>query len=683
MLEEDIILNALNLAVSAAKNLKKKEGEIDLHPLYKDAVEMCESISYHAVKGVFPDKLFKHRSPNETDKESEYIKKNYKQLTFPVFVDYLSTITRPMGDGNWSIDYQEDSAEYKTANKTFQQYVENEIPIFGSLENYVKFILPSIKSIDANGFVAVRPYEMPTVVNEEGIAVVDSSDLFRPTIYYFAFKDVVSYKDGEYYLFLSKEKSPVLYGQGTVNEGLVFELYTRNSIIRIIQQGKKVDFDFRDEEYYRHDLDHCQVEQLKGIPHLKEDMILWQSPFLYATDLLDLVATNGNWEQAMINKCVFPIPVMFGDPCDFADSEGNNCYDGIITNQEGERKTCPSCNGQGLKSRLGPLRTLLIRPTTKMEQGEEKSSLPPLQYISPDVTTLEFIHKKVESDTLKARAILKLRNKNTTVQVNAGDVTATEIVDDAKGMYAFVKPISDQIFGIYEFLLKAIGQQRYGEKFVMPVLSYPKTFDFKSPEDYLNDIKAATENNLPPSFVKIILMQYINAFYGDSEMVNRIFKLVDAADTLFGLSQDEINMKVAKGTAAKWQDILHYSILNYINDFIREDDKFMDKKIQDQVELLEAKAKEVQLEIEGKTVDNILGSLVPDGGGNPLASSVGGLTGMIDIVKAVSSGVYDLDAAVALVSQRFGISEEEARKQLGTPQVIQSAQQADKVATLT
>ena len=56
---------------------------------------------------------------------------------------------------------------------------------------------------------------------------------------------------------------------------------------------------------------------------------------------------------------------------------------------------------------------------------------------------------------------------------------------------------------------------------------------------------------------------------------------------------------------------------------------------------------------------------------------------MIEIVKAVSSGVYDLDAAVALAMDRFSLTEEEARRQLGTPQRIDSAEEADKVATLT
>jgi hypothetical protein len=56
---------------------------------------------------------------------------------------------------------------------------------------------------------------------------------------------------------------------------------------------------------------------------------------------------------------------------------------------------------------------------------------------------------------------------------------------------------------------------------------------------------------------------------------------------------------------------------------------------------------------------------------------------MIEIAKAVASGLYDLEAAVALVSDRFGLTEEQARKQLGTPQLSDNKAEIDKVATLT
>lgn len=623
MTEQEILDKSYVLAVEANKKLSKNPNGIGMHELYSDAVEMCENISFHAVKGVFPKKLFKHRSPNETQKESDYIENNYKQLTFPIFVDYISTIGRPMGDGNWSINYKKDANEYETAEQTFQKYVEEELPIYGSLENFIKFILPSIKTIDANGFLAVRPKEIDYTENDEQEKVVDSSELYKPTVFYYESKNVIDYEQDQYYLFLSNEKSVVSYGGKDQKSGSVYELYTKDAVYFIVQYGLKTENKFKPVLFYQHDLDKTPVQQLKGIPHLKNDKLLWQSPFLYSTDLLDLVLMNGNWLQAMINSSVFPVKVMFGSKCEFQDSEGNMCDSGHLM-INGVDRTCPSCNGQGLKSRLSPLGTLLIAPTTKFQDGEERATQDPLKYVSPEVHTLKFINEKIEGDTMKARSILKLRNKNTSVVTTDGTMTATEVFDDAKGMYAFIKPISDQIFSIYDFLLEMIGKQRYGEKFEQPELTYPKTFDFKSPEDYLNDIANATKNGLPPSFIQTILMQYINAYYGDNAKTNKIFKLVISADRIFALSPDEINMQLARGTIAKWESILHSSVLNFINDSIQKNENFIDKPLDVQVLELQEMAKKIELDIKEKVID-ITEALLPDNSGGAEADALGKL----------------------------------------------------------
>ncbi len=57
------------------------------------------------------------------------------------------------------------------------------------------------------------------------------------------------------------------------------------------------------------------------------------------------------------------------------------------------------------------------------------------------------------------------------------------------------------------------------------------------------------------------------------------------------------------------------------------------------------------------------------------------MTSIIEVVKAVSSGVYDLEAATALVMDRFGLTYEQAKQQLGTPQQVTLAE-ADKVNKL-
>jgi hypothetical protein len=54
---------------------------------------------------------------------------------------------------------------------------------------------------------------------------------------------------------------------------------------------------------------------------------------------------------------------------------------------------------------------------------------------------------------------------------------------------------------------------------------------------------------------------------------------------------------------------------------------------------------------------------------NKLRETVGGLQGIIEIAKAVASGLYDLEAGIALISSLYGISIEEAKQWLGTPNI--------------
>ena len=140
-------------------------------------------------------------------------------------------------------------------------------------------------------------------------------------------------------------------------------------------------------------------------------------------------------------------------------------------------------------------------------------------------------------------------------------------------------------------------------------MTYPKTFDFKSAEDYLNDIGNAIKNNLPPSFIQTILLQYINAFYGDNVDTTSIFKLVSETDRLFGFSQDEINMKLAKGTIAKWEDILHGSILLFINDAKNANPNFLELPIDEQKKILTDMAKVKEKEIQSNPVNDLLNDI--------------------------------------------------------------------------
>ena len=54
-----------------------------------------------------------------------------------------------------------------------------------------------------------------------------------------------------------------------------------------------------------------------------------------------------------------------------------------------------------------------------------------------------------------------------------------------------------------------------------------------------------------------------------------------------------------------------------------------------------------------------------------LKGSVGGVTALLAIQTAVGAGTTDLEAAVVIIEEIYGIEKETARKMLGTPKKIE------------
>src|SRR3990167_4889520 len=248
MLEENQIRKILDSILPEIKkvdNAARSKRKVDpvYYPSYPIITDYAERNGVQAEIGKFPEKLFAERSPNQEEKEWEYAKKNYKQVTLPVFVDYISTITRPFHDANWNIDYMEDDAKFK--EQSLQKYVDNEIKNYGSIENFVKFIVTQRKAIDANGIIAIKPHTLFVKDGEnEGELVIDSNKLNEPVPVYYASQKIVAWKESEYAMVMLDEKSMVDYGGVQKKIGYKFEFYDDENIWIIEQIGKLIDYTF-------------------------------------------------------------------------------------------------------------------------------------------------------------------------------------------------------------------------------------------------------------------------------------------------------------------------------------------------------------------------------------------------------------------------------------------------------
>jgi hypothetical protein len=565
---------------------------------YNYAAKMYDSILPHSRSDVYPEHLLSVRAPNQTDAQALYIKANYKATTLSVFEDFRSTISRAFADQNWSIRYSPELDE-RFGEETFQRYVNNEIEKFGSLEMFVKNMLPTLKLVDANGIIAIYPDDIEYLDEDEFEEPVIGNELLRPMPTYYNCKNIVGQKFGEYYLVISDDHSYVKNGSKTEETGIVLYLYDQNAIYKIEQTGKKSDMTFGEPMlYFQHNLGYVPCIKLMGAPQLINDEIAFQSPFITAVPLLDQVVLDESYLQMSKATSAFPFMVALGEICEFVDREGNKCNDGQIFDPiNGGYRTCGSCSGSGVKSRFSPTGMLLIKPRTSLSEGDTGLSGEYLKFVSPPMDTLTFLRTEIEQQMAKSRRILHLPSSDESGTIGEAS-TATGSLNKLRSLYAFIKPISDQLFTIYEFCLVTIGKMRYGDLFGGVNLVYPTSFDISTPSDYLAVISEGVKAGVPPSITFSNVYNYIRAIHYTDEETSAVYDLIINADELLLMSNADILARLASGSVEKWQDVLHNSgpqlIMELIRDFIPTEgaQRFLDQPMSDQITQLRAKAAE-------------------------------------------------------------------------------------------
>jgi hypothetical protein len=562
-----------------------KKGEI---PKYRDgyvaAIEQRNSILVHADPNVFPEKLFRNRAPNQDLEQQKYIKDNYTNTTSQVFQDYLTVIGRAFIDSNWQVIPKEGSED-------LMKYLLTDLPIYGSVETFVKGVLPSIKTKDANGLVAVMPHGFEYVESEDGESRVDDQKLFEPTIYYYASDKVIDYKSGHYALCVSSEMSRVEYNGKEHRMGRVMYLYTRETIWRIEQVGRQTENTYAIFEYFAHGEGILPVIELKGVPQISPDgSIYWVSPFYYAVGLLNLALTNRNYLQLSIANSAFPFRIMKASKCEFHD-EVSNCQNGHLISIETGKDvgTCGACQGTGAYRPVSPMGTLLWTDSDRFSEGQA-SNYPLVEYVEPSTNAMSFVREQVDIDTKEARSILHLQTSTSDVK-GSKDMTATGMAIDQQSMFSFVKGVSEQIFDVFDFANHRIAFQRYEDADLAPTLIYPQTFDFRTEADIWEQIKMARDSEAPAYIMHTLFYQLMNNLLSSDVDAQAVLSSIVIADKLFALSDTAIALRKATNSIEPWQITLHDSSIQIAQELIQEDPKFLELDNAERVAKLVERAK--------------------------------------------------------------------------------------------
>lgn len=574
-------------------NILEKKGELpEYYPGYNRLVKDYRDILVHAERQVFPERLFLEKSPNMGDDEYIYLKENFKNTTLSVFKDFANSVKRAFHEGNWSLTFEEEEGIYERAKLTFKEYVTDQYDI----EAFFKSILIDQKLKDSNGILAVKP-KLPVIEEEteEGvIRLVDGSRLNEPKVYYYDVERVVK-RDEDIIIVETPEKSVVSFQGKDQRIGLVYEAYTKEAIYRVEQIGKYTDYQFQVYTFYQHDLGYIPAFTLGGEPVWLDDAIHYTSPFLVAVDNLDLALVNKNHLEVSKQLTMYPFRVMIGDECDFQTQEGERCngngwLNGFNVDGTQYRYTCPECQGSGLKNRPHRGGTMLINSGTNQLAADVVKPSEAIHFAQPSPEALRYVDETIEKDLQRAKETLHMRDRSLKQSTDSNNITATENLKDKEDQFAFVKPISDQVFNLLYDCLWTIGQMRYGDNFKGFQLQKAKTFDFLTKEDHLYNIELAQSIG-NPVLIESAISDYLRFTFHAKTDQARLIEIIKTADRLFAMKQEDIVRALGR-TVEPWEMILHNSAFYFIDQLMLEDEKFLSMELSEQVEALQNLAKE-------------------------------------------------------------------------------------------
>lgn len=650
--------------------LKKYLQDKKRHEEFKETVKMYEEIKVHA-DGNTPDKILLQRRPGESKYIFDYRTAIYQPKTKRVVSKIINTLSMINRSVDWAITYDVKAQPTRLGENTLQQYCEVDYPMFGSLTNWAFAIGLKQYLIDPNAVCLVR-YNKPLSPNEypEPILEIFNSD------------DVYDYKEGQYCVLESEEKSTYIHDGRTYEDGEVYWIVTDLSYYKVMQNGPK-NTDWIIEET-QHTAGSLPAFRLGGLIKESDQEFLYESRIGGIVPSLNTAVSLYSDKQAEIVQHVHSLMWQF-ETQKCTKCNGTTFYK---PNAEAAPITCPDCKGHGTVP-TSPYESMVLNSNT-VGVGQSLKDLPmPLAgYIqkSDVALMLKAMSEEIKQEIFDAYSAVNMEHLADVPLAQSGTAKAM----DGDSLNNFVYAVASDMVSILNKAYWYIAMLRYGYQIndkkviysMVPKINVPQKFDLLSSNNMVAEISTLREAKVDPFIIMAVERNLVAKKFKDDNDVQQLIKTSFALNPLPGITEEEKTVRLQNGGVDVIDYIISCNLIPFIRKASQESPSFYELEPKKQYEVLVKFAQKKRNEISGVT--DIKDALnVDPQAGNTLANSVGGLTGMIEIVKAVASGVYDLDAAVSLVAQRFGISEEEARRQLGTPQVIQSQTDASLVQKLT
>jgi len=610
----------------------------------------------------YPKELINKQRPNEQPAVKLYREETYEPVFSEVFMRVLNALNRIQRADGFFLKYPDQSQFTRIAEgEKLEDYLTRHFTASKSLMNWAFQVCLKQYIIDANGVCVVWSEQTE-----------NETEYFKPVPYIVNIDRIVYHFEGHSLMYIDEHEKRTWYTLD--DERWAKWTQDRRGNVTLVEERL-------------HGLGIFPAFTLGGIVEEEEELGReYESRLKAMLPWLNVATIEFSDLRAEITMHIH------SKEWAYQDEQCPQCNGFGYILRENEKVPCTNSRCKGGYVGHSPYEIIRVRPAVT-NMGEAPAPIPPGGYIQKQTEIARLQAERIDAHRYRALAAINMQFLEQVPTAQSGVAKAYDRDETNNTFYG----IATDLAQIMEKIAYLVAKWRYGMIYddatlrsMCPICVVPNNYDIVGSQFLLDEVKQSKDSKLNDSVISQIEIEYIKKRFPNDTRLQNVLINSYQLDPMSGLTEDEKALLMSNRGATKQDYIISTYISDFINKAYDEYDNFGSKTRDEQHNILNKYAEEKLKEINNrdKLVTKIFGidttsNSADAKGPADLKYTVGGLTGIIEIVKAVSSGVYDLEAAIQMVMDRFGLTYEQAKAQLGTPQIITSEAQLDKVTKLT
>lgn len=623
------------------------------HSYYHDAVELAEELAVHA-NGEFPDDLILERRPGESIEIKNYREKIFTPMTKPVFTKVYNSLMKIRKSSDWMISFPSDVPAMIAADETPEEYLMKKFPRNGSITNWMFSVAFKPYLIDANAVVLTMP------TNFE----IQDNEYFKPYPKIFSSAQVIDYKINEFYLLLdsemlSYEEDDYYYSNGRrffLIQPDVFQVFEeKNGKVYEVMQIPNV-------------LGYIPVRHMNGmVVQQSQDRSLFESRISGIVPMLnEAVREFSDLQSEIVQHIHSTMWAIQPQQCGRCKGVGE------IPRENSAPVSCPGCGGKGLLP-LNPFEHIVM----PMPKAGDTAITPPIGYVQKQTEIARLQEERIRQHIYDALSAINMEFLAETPIAQSG--VAKQV--DREELYSFVHSIAEDIVRIMdEICYDVLAWRHYAQNLeinmLLPYIPVPERYDMLSGKVLVDELTAMVQAKVDPAIINAAQIELADKKFNESKVKDLVI-LKLKLDPFAGMPEENISLLKTFDAINKNDLVVHANISKFVTRAMNEIDGFAEFTYTEQEKIMQQYATE--LTAPKPTTGGVLvqGMEVPDSVDQKrldaqatLKGTVGGVQGILEIQKSVAQGITDRDAAIALLIEIYGFTEEQAVNVVGTPKAI-------------